>query len=247
MDRNRSEISSVSAQNPKHLRFVLSHVSLEAVQPRQQIQALINRHYASIRRAALAMSGDPWEADELAQETFVVAIERLNQFRGHASEATWLYSICLRLHRSRLRAASRRFRRAVRWFSTRSTGNLSDAGFEPPQQWIDEEQVQQLWRLVRRLPVVQRQAIVLRYVESMSIADAAKAAGCAEGTMKSRLHHAQRKLRGWLTAAEEPDASDAYGSEPTAFGRSAAADEPFSSDPPLLVSSSSLSSSPPPP
>lgn len=169
----------------------------------QQLQHVIDRNYARLHRAALAMCGDAWEADELAQETFLVAIQSWKQFRGEADEATWLYGICLRIHRNRLRTATRRMRRALRWFVNRF-------GDDPPLQQVSaeshvlgKEQDRQIWEAVQALPFRQREVIVLRFVESLTVSQIASALQCPEGTVKSRLHHALARLKRLLSGEHD--------------------------------------------
>ena len=171
----------------------------------EPFQRLIDQHYAKIRRAALAMCGDGWEADEIAQETFLVALDRFASFRGDASEASWLYGICLRVHRSRMRTTVRQMKRAARWLGGRGADADEVLMIQqtPDSDAMCQEQADQLWRLVRRLPTAQRQVIVLRFVEAMSVTEIAKTLDCAEGTIKSRLHHATRKLKHWMEAKTE--------------------------------------------
>ena len=155
------------------------------------LQPLIERHYPRVRRAALALCGDRWEADEVAQETFVIAIQSTGRFRGDSEVSTWLYGICLRVHRNRLRAAARYARRLARLATSRSETDQNKSPDAGP-----------LWAAVRRLPRKQREVVVLRYAEGLSLAEIAAAVDAPEGTVKSRLHHALKTLRERLAAGE---------------------------------------------
>ena len=173
---------------------------------RDQLQRLIDQHYGCVRRMALALCGDPWEADEIAQDTFLAAIDAAQRFRGEGSESTWLYGISLRIYRSRVRSAIRRMRRGIAWFHRSGRGEAA----YPSDHALDSLQWQQsLWATVARLPPAQREVVVLRFAEDMSLADIALAIRCPEGTVKSRLHHAMHKLRGWLSEDEVSSPSTA--------------------------------------
>lgn len=168
---------------------------------RDRLQHLIDQHYARVRRTALALCGDPWEADEIAQETFLAAIDAARTFRADASESTWLYGICLRIYRSRFRSTIRRMRRSAVWLLRTGRGEAA-----PPADYLSErlQWQQSLWASVARLPPAHREVVVLRFIEGMSVADIARAVGCPTGTVKSRLHHAMGKLRGWLSEDSFP-------------------------------------------
>lgn len=146
---------------------------------------------------AASLCGDGWEADEIAQETFIIAIRKLPEFRGDASPRTFLIGICLRVHRSRYRAAGRRFKR---WLNYAQVQTFSESAATPTA-----EEAEDLWREVRRLPRTQADAVTLRYGHGMSVSEISDAMGCPEGTTKSRLHHGLNRLRTRLGASNAPD------------------------------------------
>src|SRR5215467_10991937 len=67
------------------------------------IRQVADCYFARIHRAALVLSGNPWDADDLAQETFLVLSRQSDQFRGSSGIYTWLYGILLNLERSQRR------------------------------------------------------------------------------------------------------------------------------------------------
>ena len=158
----------------------------------RDLQALIDQHFARIRRAALGLCGDPWEADEIAQETFLAVLRSQTELRQESATLSWLYGICLRIHRSRFRASIRSLQRMGRWFVARGTSELQDTTVD---QLEVREWQQGIWRHVRQLPSRQCEVVVLRYAEELTIPQIAAALNCPEGTVKSRLHHAMEKLR----------------------------------------------------
>lgn len=153
-----------------------------------ELQRLIDQHYARIRRSAIGLCGDSWEADEIAQETFLIAMKQIDQFRGDSDAATWLYGICLRVSRSRYRSTIRRMKRAAR----RLQMNVQH---DDPSTIETDELQRTLWGEVKRLPTRQREVIVLKYGEELSIKQIAAIVGCPAGTVKSRLHTATQTLQ----------------------------------------------------
>jgi RNA polymerase sigma-70 factor (ECF subfamily) len=163
------------------------------------LELLVERHYGRIHRAALVMTGNVWEADDLAQETFLQAMRSLRRFSGRSRVETWLYAILVNQHRRRLRTQARRERRQLRWLHWVWTPPPSE---KPEQDMESEEWRQSVWRHVAELPEVQRHAMVLRYSEDLSYEEIAQVLGCPVGTVKSRLHHALATLRSKVDATE---------------------------------------------
>jgi RNA polymerase sigma-70 factor (ECF subfamily) len=168
------------------------------------LQSLVADHYARIHRAALVMTGNVWEADDLAQEVFLQALRSLRRFQGQCRVETWLYAILIRQHRRYLRARQRRQRRLVRWF----TWAWAPPPGEPPEGAMElDEWRQSVWRRVAELPEPQQHAMVLRYSEELSYDEIAQALGCPIGTVKSRLHSALAALRQAFNGETTSDAA----------------------------------------
>jgi RNA polymerase sigma factor (sigma-70 family) len=124
----------------------------------EQLQTLIDQYYPQIRRAALALCGDPWEADEIAQETFMAALKSMAALRDESATGAWLYGICLRIHRSRLRSAVRHMKRIALW----AVANAKhESQFTAPMRIEVQEWQQGIWLQVRDLPQPQREVIPL--------------------------------------------------------------------------------------
>ena len=163
------------------------------------LQQMIDQNYVRIRRAALSLCGDQWEADEIAQETFLVAMQTEKSFRGESTPETWLYGICINVHRSRFRSAARRVRRVANWI-------VQNCRFEAeavrPSSLEETEWKEGIWAAVRRLLGRLQEVVVLRFTEELSVPEIADVLKCPEGTVKSRLHHALTRLRGLMEIPE---------------------------------------------
>src|SRR5690348_8334678 len=68
-------------------------------------------YFARIHRAALVLTGNPWDADDLAQETFLVLARRGHEFQGRSSLYTFLYGILLNLERRERRRTGMNYRK----------------------------------------------------------------------------------------------------------------------------------------
>ncbi len=164
---------------------------------RANIESLVEEAYPRMFRAALMMTGNRWDADDLAQETCLQAMRSWRRFAQRSSSATWLYAILMNQHRKRLRAARRRWNRWLRWFNcTRSEGQDDS----PDARILQDEWRGSLWSAVADLPEAQRHAVVLRYSEGLTYEQIAGVLRCPLGTVKSRLHHGLAELRRRLGA-----------------------------------------------
>ena len=155
---------------------------------------LLSREYfARIHRAALMLCGDPWDADDLAQETFLVVSRQKSTFRGESQVYTWLYGILLNLERQRRRLSQRRQTR-LRVFREKQS-DQETAAPEASAALESKEWKRSLWSLVAELPDGQRQALVLRFSEQLRYEEIAEVLECPLGTVKSRIFHGLASLR----------------------------------------------------
>jgi RNA polymerase sigma-70 factor, ECF subfamily len=147
-------------------------------------------HHTHVRAFGRKLLGDDTAAEDLVQDTFLALPNAVARFRGDSSLRTFLVSIAVNRARHHLRGALRR--RAVH------------GRFEaepPPSSPNPEKDVRrgQLAVLITRaldaLPLDQRIAIVLCEVEGRSSVEAGQIVGVPEGTIRTRVFHAKRKLR----------------------------------------------------
>jgi RNA polymerase sigma-70 factor (ECF subfamily) len=157
------------------------------------IDEIAEKHFARIHRAALVLCGNPWDADDLAQETFLVLSRQPEGFQGRSNIYTWLYGVLLNLERrERRRYGVRNRKLKIVW------ENQSDATpNSPPAAAAAEttEWKQSLWSRVAQLPDGQRQTLVLRFSEGLSYQEIAETLACPLGTVKSRIFHGLAALR----------------------------------------------------
>lgn len=171
----------------------VEEVAMLAKRLRQGEQAaateLVDRYYQRIYLFMRAVGHDRQISEDLTQETFMRAWRHIRQLREGKALNGWLFRIAgnvSRLHRRRLKGKD----------------SVSLEAVEPPADGIDssfeageQEQRERVQQAVRRLSWKLRQAIVLHYMEQLTIAEAADAAGVREGTLKSRLNRGLEALR----------------------------------------------------
>lgn len=152
---------------------------------REAFATLVQRHQAPLRRLLRRLARhDHGLADDLAQETFVIAHQKLNQFRGEARFATWLYRIAY----NRFLAHARAVRPEVAWSESLADETREPSATAPPELKIDLE------RALADLPERERAAIVHCYYLDLSHEEAAYVLDCPVGTLKTHVHRAKQKL-----------------------------------------------------
>jgi RNA polymerase sigma-70 factor, ECF subfamily len=138
------------------------------------------------------MLGNPAEAEEVAQETFLRAHRALAEFRGDAKLSTWLYAIASRLCLNRIASGERRLSRArVNGLDRLPAGE----GGEPGADLERSEREAALHRAIAELPEDRRIVVVLRDLEGLTYDEIAAALSLEPGTVRSRLHRARLDLK----------------------------------------------------
>jgi RNA polymerase sigma-70 factor (ECF subfamily) len=147
-------------------------------------RANVGRVYALCYR----MAGDASLAEELAQDVFVRAWQRLGSFRGDSALSSWLHPLAVNVALSERRSRRRR--------TSRVMSADDPAAFERPEtKKAGPEAGVDIDRALETLPAGARAVFVLHDVEGYKHEEIAKMTGVATGTSKAQLHRARRLLR----------------------------------------------------
>ncbi len=164
-------------------------------------EALVKEYEKNVYNLALRMTGNSEDAYDMSQEAFIKAYNSLSSFRGESKFSVWLYrivsNVCLDFLRSRNRKP------------TLSLSVEDDDGDEVEMDIADESQSpeQLLDRALTRdavrrglaaLPPEHREILLLREIQGLSYEEIAEALGLEEGTVKSRIFRARKKLCSFL-------------------------------------------------
>jgi RNA polymerase sigma-70 factor, ECF subfamily len=148
-----------------------------------------DEHHAAVRAFARRLVGEREAAEDLVHDVFVALPRAISRYRGDAALRTFLISIAVNHARHFVRAASRR-RAALERLGTVPAGASGD----PEQNARRQELARAITRALDGLPIDQRVAFVLCEVEERTSQEVAKITGVPEGTVRTRLHHARKKL-----------------------------------------------------
>jgi RNA polymerase sigma-70 factor (ECF subfamily) len=168
---------------------------------REAFAALVDRFHARIYTFLLKLTGQPPDAEDLTQETFLKAWLAIERFDRRFTFATWLFTIAKRTAYNHLRSR----RPAADASEVPEPADASD----PASVLSRAEEVNELWRLARTLKPNQYQVLWLRYGEGFSVAEAAKIMGVHPVHAKVLLHRGRGQLAKLLKA--RPEGADCGG------------------------------------
>ncbi len=147
-------------------------------------------HASAVLAFARRLVGEDAAAEDLVHEVFVTLSSAIKRFEGGSSLRTFLISIAVNHARHHVRGASRR-RAAMSRFALEPENESGT----PEQQAIRLDLARALSLALDELPIEQRVAFVLCEVEDRTSREAAEIVGAPEGTIRTRVFHAKRKLR----------------------------------------------------
>lgn len=167
-------------------------VAPDVVQAREgsveAFERLYRENVGRIYALCLRLSGDPVRAEELTQDVFVRAWEKLAGFRGESAFSTWLHRLAVNLVLGQRRAEGRLNARVL------FTEDLTL--FETPVGTERQEVARMdLEAAMASLPEGTRTVFVMHEVEGYTHEEIARLTGRAEGTCKALLHRARKLLR----------------------------------------------------
>lgn len=159
-------------------------------------EKLVTAYEKNVYNLALRMVGDPEDAADMTQETFIKAYRALGSFRGDSKFSSWLYriasNVCLDFLRSRSRHPQISLSGADE--DDRTAFELPDMSQNPEEQLMKKLSMEAVRRRLEQLPEQQRQILVLRELGGLSYAELAQTLGLEEGTVKSRIFRARKRL-----------------------------------------------------
>ncbi len=150
-------------------------------------EQLYREHNGRIYALCLRMTGRPAEAEELTQQAFIRAWEKLHTFRGDASFSTWMHRLAANVVLSHRRSEMRHRARTVVQEDLSFHADLSDRTNRGPAVDLEEA--------IAALPEGARTIFVLFDIEGYRHDEIAQLTGVASGTSKAQLHRARRLLR----------------------------------------------------
>ncbi len=194
--------------------MILSLLSMEAAQPervgmherlrrqdRDAWEALVADEHGRIFNLHLRLIGDREAAEDLTQESFVEAWRSAKSYSGEGSPRAWLYGVAMNVNRSWLRKQGRHDP------PDDIDGDLPDPEPTTEELAILRQRTEIVLGAVRKLPETYRRTVAMRYFGGLTGPEIAELEGVEPGTIRWRLHEANKRLWAILapTLGEEGD------------------------------------------
>ena len=161
---------------------------------RQAMQGLFARHHVRVYRFVLRLVRNESIAEDLVSEVFLDVWRQAGRFQGRSQATTWLLGI------ARFKALSALRRRTDAELTDEAVATLEDEGDDPEMALRKKDGGEVLRECIGELSPDHREVIDLVYYHERSVEDVARILGVPEGTVKTRMFHARRKLAEMLTA-----------------------------------------------
>lgn len=165
---------------------------------------LVTRYQDRILNTCWRICGNLEDAQDLAQETFLKAIESLGTFRHKANFYTWVFRIAVNVSISHRRKAARSVKLSLHGrdgemigdqHNARLAGRVSEDPQDPPARLSKSETGRLVLEAMNELDEEHRAVLVLRDMEAFDYHQIAEILEVPVGTVKSRLHRARMELR----------------------------------------------------
>ncbi len=165
------------------------------------LNSLIEKYKSDLYNLCFRLTLNNQDADDLFQQTWIKAIKYSDRFENTSFKA-WLFRICINIFRDDCRRLSRKRKYVVDDFKSISEKDLViasiDSGLSVEEQ-IEKQHTQAIIVAnINKLPEKLKTPVVLFYYQQLSYAEIAQILQIPEGTVKSRISNAKKKLKGEL-------------------------------------------------
>ena len=164
--------------------------------PQELLKEMMEQYGNAIYRLALRYTGDGYLAEDITQETFLRAYAGLQSYDRGRPAGPWLLRIALNLCRNRWRSA----REIPVDLDERAAGADPDPG--PESACLRRETERELARVLRSLPPIYREVLILKHVNELSYAEISAVLGLNLSLVKNRLFRGRIMLREALQKGE---------------------------------------------
>ncbi len=171
---------------------------------RKAFSTLVRRHQKALLRMSYRFMKDMDAAEDVVQDAFIKAFERLSSFESRSSFKSWLFQIAINTAKNKLRDRSH---------------DMSDIDDVPlavmaraENELVQNAVAKLIQKHVEALPFKQRTALVLRVYEDLSFKEIAEIMECPYDTAKANYRHALMRLKEELSAHQDLERwSEDYG------------------------------------
>ena len=180
-----------------------------AAQDQKAIEAIFERYKNRILNFCLRILGNRADAEDITADVFLALFSNKYQYDPQAKFSTWLFTVA----RNRCIDQIRRRKNIISmWFTSKNGGTVEQWDVEDSshlsREELEKKETQQQVRLaIAKLPVEQKEAIVLREYHSFSYAQISQVLDCSLEKVKILIYRGREQLRGELSSLIEEDQS----------------------------------------
>ena len=156
---------------------------------------LVNRHHSKIYGLAYRMLGNPDDAADATQETFLEAYKSVKTFQFQSQFGTWLYRIGINTCQQYIRKSQSNERKLTAYTQEAEIHGPASEYDSPERVAIQTEQNEVVQDAIGQLPPKQREVVTLYYMQHLKYREIAEILKCSEGTVASRLNQALKNLK----------------------------------------------------
>ncbi len=174
----------------------------------QAFVSLVGRYHPAMVRLAMGFVPSREVAEEVAQEAWLGVVRGIHRFEGRSSLKTWLFRIVVNRARTAGEHERRVYRRERGRHPVVDPSRFGPDGMwrDPPAAWADEvddrlaahQTLERLRSMLDRLPVAQRQVVLMRDMEGLPAAEVCAVLAISETNQRVLLHRGRSRLRAML-------------------------------------------------
>ncbi|MDV2887045.1 RNA polymerase sigma factor SigW [Alkalihalophilus pseudofirmus] len=181
------------------MEAIVKRIILEIKQGDEQAFAeLVELYKDKVYQVAYRMVGNAHEAQDVAQEAFLRAYTNLDRFDTNRKFSTWIFRIATNVAIDRLRKKKPDFYLQDQVQGSRDLtyeSQLAASDDLPEEQIVTAEMQEWVQGEINRLPVKYRTAIILKYLEDLSLKEISEIMDLPVSTVKTRIHRGREALR----------------------------------------------------
>ncbi|MBL7545174.1 MAG: sigma-70 family RNA polymerase sigma factor [Bdellovibrionaceae bacterium] len=170
---------------------------------RKAFSEIVKRHQKSLLRMSLRFVRDLDMAEDVVQESFIKAYEKLNAFEGRSTFKSWLFQIAVNTAKNKLRERKR--------LTTDIDSIQLAVGAVAETSLVHSALSQEIQEEIDKLPTKQRTALILRVYEDLSFKEIADIMECPYDTAKANYRHALIKLKDSFEKRSDLNMSESFG------------------------------------
>ncbi|WP_117169325.1 sigma-70 family RNA polymerase sigma factor [Paraliobacillus sediminis] len=157
---------------------------------------LYNKYHQDLFQYIFYMVKDQSLAEDLIQEVYIKVLKSYDSFRGDSTEKTWLFSIARHTTMDSFRKQQRNKQRLIDFFNfNKQESDFKDPSDLPEEVVILDEDMKNIYYQLDQCSLGQKQVIILRFIQSLSIQETADIMGWSISKVKTTQHRAIKKMQ----------------------------------------------------